>query len=89
MSFAADLREKASTLWHIQRVKILVREHMRLGPNALVTVAEVVCSDPECPGPATQITILGVDLIRRTLLVHRSVAEVTAGDLNVTGAIIL
>ncbi len=85
MSFAADLREKACTLWHIQRVKYLVREYSQPGPNALITVTEVECLDPQCPGPATQITILGLDLIRRSLLIHRPVAQVTAEDLGVAG----
>ena len=81
MSFSVDLRQKASRLWHIQRVKALAREHVRLGPNALVTVTEVDCDDPACPGPATQITILGLDLTRRSFLIHRPLADVTAADL--------
>ncbi len=85
MSFATDLREKACTLWHIQRVKYLVREHTQPGQNALISVTEVECPDPTCPGPATQITILGIDLIRRAILIHRPVAQVTAEDLRATG----
>jgi hypothetical protein len=81
MSFVVDLRQKASKLWHIQRVKALARAHSRLGPNALITVTEVNCDDPACPGPATQITILGIDFIRRSVLIHRPVADVTAADM--------
>lgn len=82
MSFATELRQKASKLWHIQRVKGLVRAHARAGPNALITVVEVECDDPACPGPATRITILGIDLIRRSLLIHRPVADVTVTDMR-------
>ncbi len=81
MSFAADLRQKATQLWHIQRVKGLARAQSGLGPHTLITVAEIACNDPACPGPATQITILGVDLIRRSFVIHRPVSDVTAADL--------
>lgn len=82
MSFAADLRQRTSKFWHIQRVKALVREHTTLGPNALITVTEVECQDPACLGPATQITILGIDLVRKSFLIHRPVADVTAADMR-------
>lgn len=82
MSFAADLRQRASQLWHIQRVKALARAQSGLGPNVLISVTEVACDDPACPGPATQITILGIDLIRRSVLIHRPVAEVTVSDMG-------
>lgn len=84
MSFGADLCEKAHTLWHLQRVKRLVRDRTQLGPGALITVAEVDCNVPACPGRATQITILGFDLMRRALLIHRPVAQITAADLDAT-----
>jgi len=81
MSLASDMRDKAAMLWHVQRVKRLVRERSRLGPNALVSVVEVPCDDPDCPGPATQITILGLDMIRRGFLVHVPVAAIAEADL--------
>ena len=82
MSFAAEIRTKATTLWHIQRVKGLVRAHALIGPHALVTVTEFHCTDPACPGLATRITIFGIDLIRREVIVHRPVAGITADDLR-------
>lgn len=82
MSFAAEIRDKATTLWHIQRVKGLVRDHAQIGPHALVTVTEFHCTDPACPGLATRITIFGIDLLRREVVLHRPVAEITAGDLR-------
>ncbi|MCC5958490.1 MAG: hypothetical protein JJU08_04045 [Rhodobacteraceae bacterium] len=82
MNFAADLCDRASTLWHIQRVRYLVRTHAQIGPNALITVAQFDCPDPACPGPKTQITILGFDLMRRSLLIHLPVADIMAEDLD-------
>jgi len=83
MSLASDMRDRAAMLWHVQRVKRMVHERSRLGPHALVSVVEVPCDDPECPGPATQITILGLDMIRRGFLVHLPVASITETDLYV------
>lgn len=82
MSFGADLCAKAHTLWHLQRVKQMLRARAQPGPGVLITVSQVDCPDPVCPGPATQITILGFDLRRRTLLIHRPVAQITAADLD-------
>lgn len=77
------MHERAAMLWHVQRVKRMVRERMRLGAHALVSVVEVPCDDPACPGPATQITILGLDMVRRGFLVHLPVAAITEADLYV------
>lgn len=81
MSLAANMRERAATLWHVQRVKRMVRERMPLGHHVLVSVTEIPCDDPACPGPATQITILGLDMVRRGFLIHMPVAAVTEADL--------
>lgn len=80
-TFAADFRQKAARMWHAQRVKALVRDHLGLGPQALISVAQVDCDQTQCPGPATQITLLTLDMVRRVHLIHRPLAEVTAQDL--------
>lgn len=82
MSLTSDIRESAANLWHLHRVKRLVREYTGSGAQALITVTEITCDDPACPGPATQITIMGFDLVRHVLLVHRPAADVTASDLR-------
>jgi hypothetical protein len=74
------LRQAASSLWHTQRVKRLVRG--RLAMDAMISVVELPCLDPACPGPATQITILGFDLTRRIRVVHRSASEITSADIE-------
>ncbi|MFN3275722.1 MAG: hypothetical protein ACK41U_13740 [Paracoccus sp. (in: a-proteobacteria)] len=81
MSLSAQIRDKAATLWHFQRVRQLVRQQAGLAPQVIVSVAEIPCEDPACPGPATQITILGLDLIRRRLVIHRPVAQVTEAGI--------
>jgi len=82
MSAVALLGDRTRTLWHAGRVRRLVRERLGLGPRSFLTVVELPCPDPTCPGPATQVTILGLDLGRLTLTIHRPMAEVTARDLE-------
>jgi len=60
----------ARGLWQAQRVRHWVRRHMGPGTRQLVMVAEVPCADPACPGPATAISILGLDLIALRWTVH-------------------
>lgn len=81
MSLPSDFRQKAALLWHAQRIKRLVREIGAFGPHTLISVTEITCDDPTCPGPATQITILSLDLMRRVFVIHRPVIEVSAADL--------
>ncbi|MGP9791225.1 hypothetical protein [Roseinatronobacter sp. NSM] len=81
MSLPSDFRQKAALLWHVQRIKRLVREIGAFGPHTLISVTEITCGDPTCPGPATQITILSLDLMRRVFVIHRPVIEVSAADL--------
>jgi len=86
MSLAAEMREKALTLWHVQRVKRLVRAQAQLGDFALITVVEVECEDPLCPSPATQITILGLDTVRHGFVVHLPISMITGADLGMLDA---
>ena len=85
-SFTSMMREQALMLWHVQRVKRMVREQAQLGDYAVVSVMEVNCDDPLCPGPATQITILGLDMVRRGFVVHLPVSMITGADLGVINA---
>ena len=81
MSFARDIRQTGAALWHIQRVKRLVRNCLCLGPHALIRVVELPCAAPDCPGPITQISILGLDLTRLVVVVHRPLADICTEDL--------
>lgn len=82
MSLAIDFRQKAAVLWHIHRIKRRVRETGGPGPHTLVSVTEIACDDPACPGPQTQITILGLDLTRIVRVIHRPAAGVVAADVR-------
>jgi hypothetical protein len=81
MTLVLDFRQKAAEIWHVQRIKTLVRTHMGLAPKVLISVVEIDCDDEICPGPATQITILTLDFVRRVFVIHRPLTEVTADDL--------
>lgn len=81
MKLADQIRDKAAAVWHFGRLRRLVRAEAGLAPQVLVSVAEIPCQDPACPGPATQITILGMDLTRRVMVIHRPAAEVSAADI--------
>jgi hypothetical protein len=54
----------------------------RLAMDAMISVVELPCLDPACPDPATRITILGFDMMRRTFVVHRSAGEITTADID-------
>lgn len=81
MSVADQIRDKAASVWHFGRVRRLVRSEAGLAPHVLLSVAPIPCQDPACPGPATQISILGMDLVRQVMVIHRPAAEVTTGDI--------
>lgn len=80
------MRDRAAILWHVRRVKRMIRERMHLGNHALVSVTEIPCDDPACPGPATQITILGLDMVRRAFVIHLPVGAITEADLVLISA---
>ena len=82
MIFVSEFQHKAATLWQTQRIKRMVREIGGLGPHTLVSVTEISCDDPACPGPAIQITIFGIHMMRRVFVIHRAAAEVSAADLG-------
>ncbi|NBB96573.1 MAG: hypothetical protein GVY34_00120 [Alphaproteobacteria bacterium] len=82
MSFAGDIRLTAGVIWHRQRIKRLVREVLGVPPQTLSSVAEITCDDPACPGLATQITILPLDLTRRDFVIHCLAAEVSAAHVS-------
>ncbi len=82
MSFAGQIKGRAATLWHVQRVKKLVREWIEVGPLSLITVVEVECDEPNCPGPATHVTILNPVGTRWSFVVHKPVCAVRVADVK-------
>ena len=82
MSFTQEIRQKSAKLWHIRRVKRMVRDHLGLGPHALIGVVELPCALLDCPGPVTQISILGLELTRRVILLHCPLADIGVAELS-------
>jgi len=82
MSLSAQIKEKTATLWHYQRVRRLVRQHLGGASHTIVSVAQIDCPDADCPGPATQITVMGLDLLRRVVIVHRPLEQVDQADVR-------
>lgn len=76
-----SLRENANAMWHVQRVKRLVRDHMGAGAPCLVSVREAMCNDPACEGLATEIRIITLSFDEIVAAVHKPVTEVTAADV--------
>lgn len=75
-------REKARSMWHIQRLKGVVREHLG-GVQCMVSIRETVCTDPGCEGPATEIRIVTFVFEEIRLVIHKSPSQITAADLAV------
>lgn len=75
-----SLRDKARTLWHVQRVKGLVRERLG-GMQCIVSVRETMCTDPGCEGLATEVRIVTIGFKEIRTIVHKGVAEVVDADL--------
>lgn len=81
MSEGPGFRERALGLWHVHRVKSWARRHLGMGAQCLITIAEVPCPDPACPGPATQISILSLDMTTIRWMVHKPTREICEADI--------
>lgn len=79
---ATTLRDTAKMLWHVQRIKRAVRDHLGASMHLVVSVRETACVDPRCAGPATEIKIitLGLQQVMATLI-HKPVSQVTDRDI--------
>ena len=76
-----SLRQTAQTLWHVQRIKRLVRDRLGHGVQCLVSVRETICMDPGCEGPATEVRIVMLDFRETRSLIHKSLSQVSAADI--------
>jgi hypothetical protein len=73
----------ASTLWHTQRIKRLIRERIGVGATCLISVRETICTDPDCPGPATEVRITSMSLRESRLTIHKPASAVSRSDISV------
>jgi len=68
-------------LWHVHRVKRLIRAHGGVGTQCLVSVRETYCDDPSCEGPATDVRIVWLDLRELKTMIHKAPPDITAQDV--------
>ncbi|MFG6604970.1 MULTISPECIES: hypothetical protein [unclassified Sulfitobacter] len=73
--------DTAKALWHRQRIKRLVRSRLGHGAACLVSVRETICTDPACPGPATEIRVVNVSMKEFRLTVHKPLDAVVIADI--------
>lgn len=76
------LKQKAKSLWHTQRVKRLVRDHLGKTVPCLVSVREMICTDPGCAGPATEIRVVMLGIRDVRVLVHKKASDVLPSDIS-------
>ena len=73
--------QAAKALWHTQRIKRLIREHVGSGAACLVSVRETICTDPDCAGPATEVRITSLSFRETRLTIHKPVSAVSYSDI--------
>ncbi|GJD51924.1 hypothetical protein OPKNFCMD_4683 [Methylobacterium crusticola] len=64
-----------------ERVAALAREAGGFGPAVTLTVSEIVCPDPACPGTETVILVMAPGARTRACKVAKPVEAVTAADV--------
>jgi len=62
-------------------IKTWVRERFALSERTSVTVSEIVCRDPACPGVETVILIMDAGVKTRMVRIARPMIAVTAADI--------
>ncbi|MAH85101.1 MAG: hypothetical protein CBB68_12710 [Rhodospirillaceae bacterium TMED8] len=62
-------------------IKTWVGEELGLNDSDLVTVAELVCNEPDCPPIETLISVHKADGSRRDWRIHKPLAEMTQTDV--------
>jgi hypothetical protein len=70
----------------LARVKDLAREALALGEEVSISVNEINCTDPACPGTETVILVMVPGERTRALKVMKPVEEVGADDIREAAA---
>lgn len=68
-------------LWHVQRIKGLVRNHLGRSRPCLVSAREAICEEPGCEGIATEVRIVLLDFRDIRVRIHKSIADVSETDI--------
>lgn len=63
-------------------LKALLSERLGLGPDDAVTLSEIVCHDPGCPGAETVILLMRAGERPRAYKIAAALAEVTEEDID-------
>ena len=74
------LREQSSG--RAAEIKVWVSEHLGLGENDLVSVAELTCHEPDCPPVETVVTVHHDDGARGSWKIQKPMSEVCQLDIH-------
>jgi hypothetical protein len=64
------------------QIKRWVRESLSLSEDDAVTVSEVNCREPACPGAETAILVMKVGAPTRMLRISKPLVEIRRGDFE-------
>lgn len=82
MSFVNPFAPKARSIdADVERVKALVRDGLGLPEDTGVTVSEIVCRDPACPGLETVILIMPMGEPTRLLRIPGAMGTIEGADI--------
>lgn len=63
-------------------VKVWVKEHFALPENAMLSVSELYCNEPECPPVETVITVRGADGSAKNWRIEKAVNDIKPADIQ-------
>jgi hypothetical protein len=66
----------------ISRLKAETRALLALPDYVAVSVTELACHDPACPGVETVVAVIGGGKRPRLARIHKAIPEVTTADLT-------
>ena len=81
MKIEPTLGDRAKAIWHVQRVKQLVRDRIGGGAYCVVSVRETICTMPGCEGPATEIRIVTLGVKEVKALIHKKPHQIVRSDV--------
>ena len=66
---------------HVEGLKAVVRRTLALDEAAVVTISEIACGDPACPGNETVVLVMRPGIKTRAYRVQAPLAEVGEDEL--------